>query len=385
MPILSPEHSGQEEEQPGEQGVVIIDAGGGTIDLSAYSMKLSPASFEEIAPAECRLQGSVLVTRRAAGLLKRKLEGSKYCNPDILKQMTEIFDKTTKLRLRNAEDPQYIKFGTVRDKDPKYDIRSGQLRLSGMMVAELFEPSIRDIIDAFKKQQQASSTPITSVFLVGGFAASEWLFSSLRRYFDALNINLCRPDSHVNKAVADGAISYHIDHLVSSRVAKLTYGTECSVPYNPSDTEHRTRQKNIYRGPSGQLALPNAFASILTRGTRVAEKQEFQESFAIRRSSQAACNSMDIGITSYRGPLDQPTWTDSERDQFSTLCTVRADTTKFAKSLSPRRTAEGSLYYALEIKVILLFGLTELAAQVSWMENGVEVRTPAVLVYDDTP
>jgi hypothetical protein len=56
-------------------------------------------------------------------------------------------------------------------------------------------------------------------------------------------------------------------------------------------------------------------------------------------------------------------------DQFSTLCTVRADTTKLAKSVSPKRSAEGSLYYALEIKVILLFGLTELTAQVSWMEN----------------
>ena len=89
-----------------------------------------------------------MVTRRAAVLLKSRfpdtftgtpafmaftgrLEGSKYCSPEILKQMTDIFDKTTKLRLRNAEDPQYIKFGTVRDKDPQYDIRSGQLRLSG--------------------------------------------------------------------------------------------------------------------------------------------------------------------------------------------------------------------------------------------------------------
>ena len=56
-------------------------------------------------------------------------------------------------------------------------------------------------------------------------------------------------------------------------------------------------------------------------------------------------------------------------DQFSTLCTVRADTTKLAKSLSPKRSGDGSVYYALEIKVILLFGLTELGAQVSWMEN----------------
>lgn len=126
------------------------------------------------------------------------------------------------------------------------------------------------------------------------------------------------------------------------------------------------------------------------QGTRVAEKQEFQETFAVRRSSQVGCNSLDVAITTYRGPLDQPAWMDSERgtcstpflrirlsgfvvDQFSTLCTVRADTTKLARSLSPKRSAEGSLYYTLEIKVILMFGLTELTAQVSWMEN---VRIP---------
>lgn len=54
MSIISPGHAGQEEEQPRQHGVVIIDAGGGTIDLSAYSMRLSPTSFEEIAPAECK-------------------------------------------------------------------------------------------------------------------------------------------------------------------------------------------------------------------------------------------------------------------------------------------------------------------------------------------
>ena len=73
--------------QAAPQGVVIIDAGGGTIDLSMYSMMSMPISCEEIAPAECmrlsptaellftrpflgRLQGSVFVTRRARALLQ---------------------------------------------------------------------------------------------------------------------------------------------------------------------------------------------------------------------------------------------------------------------------------------------------------------------------
>lgn len=63
--------------------------------------------------------------------LKEKLAGSKFGTPEMLRQITDVFDKTTKLRVRNAEDPQYIKFGTMRDKDPQYDIRSGQLRLTG--------------------------------------------------------------------------------------------------------------------------------------------------------------------------------------------------------------------------------------------------------------
>lgn len=384
-PILAPDHPEEDSRDTSSQGVVIIDAGGGTIDLSAYSMRLSPTSFEEIAPAECRLQGSVLVTRRGHALLRKKLTGSKYGSSDILRQIIDIFDKTTKLRVRNPEDPQYIKFGTVRDKDPQYDIRSGQLKLPGRSVTELFEPSIKAIIDAFQKQQQAASVPIKSVFLVGGFAGSEWLFTSLQKYFEPLDIELCRPDSHVNKAVADGAVSYHIDHLVSSRVAKFTYGTECSVPYDSSNPDHRFRQRKVYRGPSGLLAVPNAFGSILVRGTRVSEQQTFEEDFVIRRSSMASCGSVDVDIVAYRGPLTRPDWMDIEtdKDKFTTLCTVRADTSKLARKLSPKHSKDGEIYYSMDIKVILLFGLTELKAQVGWIEDGGEVRTPAVVVYDD--
>ena len=73
--------------QSAPQGVVIIDAGGATIDLSMFSMTSNPISCEEIAPADCmwlsptarfptdfsllgRLQGSVFVTRRARALLE---------------------------------------------------------------------------------------------------------------------------------------------------------------------------------------------------------------------------------------------------------------------------------------------------------------------------
>jgi hypothetical protein len=143
------------------QGIVIIDAGNWTIDLSAYSMTLSPLMIEKIAPAECRLQGYGFVTRRAHSLLQEKLSGSRFGTPEIIQQMTHIFDRSTKLRFRNPEESSYIKFGTIRDKDPQYDIRSGQLKLNGQDVADFFEPSIASIIEAFETQRKNASIPIT--------------------------------------------------------------------------------------------------------------------------------------------------------------------------------------------------------------------------------
>ena len=44
---------GETADRADPQGVVIIDAGGGTIDLSMFLMALDPISCEEIAPPEC--------------------------------------------------------------------------------------------------------------------------------------------------------------------------------------------------------------------------------------------------------------------------------------------------------------------------------------------
>ncbi|KAG6369858.1 hypothetical protein JVT61DRAFT_13418 [Boletus reticuloceps] len=309
IPILSADEYEEEVEEPEHQGIVIIDAGGGTIDLSAYSIKLSPPKeFKEIAPAECRLQGSVFVTQRAHMFLKAKLANSRYGLPDVVQQMKEIFDKTTKLRFRDAGDPQYIKFGTVRDKYPQYDIRSGQLKLAGEDVATFFEPSVEAIADAFEKQRQDATRlqiQIKHAFLVGGYAASDFLYRRLQQHPVFSEVHLCGPSGHPNKAVADGAVSSYVDPLVTLRTSR------------------------------------------------------------------------------YTGDLPDPAWKDKEPTCFTTLCTVLADTSAIAHSLHPQRGHRGDNYYSLYFDVILLLGLTELKAQISWDDRGVEKRSPASIVYDD--
>ena len=54
---------------------------------------------------------------------------------------------------------------------------------------------------------------------------------------------------------------------------------------------------------------------------------------------------------------------------FSTLCSVTADTRQMAKRLKPLKGVGGAPYYKFDFNVVLLFGLTELKAQISWMED----------------
>ncbi|KAI6156476.1 hypothetical protein EDD17DRAFT_1763968 [Pisolithus thermaeus] len=384
MPIASSDEWEEDDSGsvPEYQGVIIIDAGGGTVDLSAYTMKLFPTSFREIAPAECRLQGSVFVTHRAHAFLRALLANSKYGDEDTLKRMADVFDKTTKLQFRDADEPQYIKFGTIHDEDPEYNIHSGQLELSGQDVARLFEPSVEEIISAFEVQRKAASMPISRVFLVGGFAANDWLHYSLSKHLESLGIALCRPGSqHVNKA--DGVVSYRLDHLVSSRAARFTYGIPCNFLYNPCDMEHVSRRSTVFTALRGDLRVPNGFGSILIRGTEVSEEQEFREAFYRENANLSACKSLGVDIVAYRGTLENPLWMDKEKESYTKLCTIFADTSKLTASLQPHLQANGMGFcYILDFDVVMLFGLTELKAQISWKENGVEVRSPATVVYD---
>jgi hypothetical protein len=57
-------------------------------------------------------------------------------------------------------------------------------------------------------------------------------------------------------------------------------------------------------------------------------------------------------------------------DHFSDLCEVTADLFDAKKSVLPEMNLmTGELYYRLHFDIVLLFGLTELKAQMAWMEN----------------
>ena len=129
--------------------------------------------------------------------------------------IADCFDKTTKLRFRNSDEPQYIKFGGTRDNDESCNIRFGQLKLLGSDVAKFFKPSVDCIVNAVLEQRRMAHKPISvchlvpliaiflelgfqHVVLVGGFAASDWLFNEVHQKLLPHGLNIVRPQNHVS-------------------------------------------------------------------------------------------------------------------------------------------------------------------------------------------
>ncbi|KAJ7178302.1 hypothetical protein C8R46DRAFT_1076300 [Mycena filopes] len=364
------------------EGVIIVDAGGGTIDISTYrQVKNSSghAAYEEIAPPQCLFNGSIYVTRRAYDYIEDRLGTSEKYKGDI-ENITEMFDTSAKLTFR-GEPVTFVQFGRPGDNDPSLNIRQGRLKIPGADVANFFEPSIRAAIDEIQRQQiSAHPTPVSSVFLVGGFAASGYFFSELKARLQAHRLDVTRPDAHVNKAVADGAVSFYIDHHVSVRVAKATYGLEISESYNPNNREHISRRDQCYRAADKKLLVPRRFSTILNRGVQVCESTKFRQDYLRKHTKAAPLDHFSVKLWKYRG-RGEPRWMDVDHGLFEVAGTIEADTSTLKKEPQFLWDAEQTAYFQFDFTVVLSFGLTELKAEIEWDEEGVKKRGPARVVY----
>jgi len=93
---------------------------------------------------------------RSISLFHTQMDGKVYNRPIV-----GCFDETTKLRFRNSNEPQYIKFGGAGDNDQNCNIRFGQLNLLGSDVAKFFEPSVKCIVKGVLGQCKVAHKPIS--------------------------------------------------------------------------------------------------------------------------------------------------------------------------------------------------------------------------------
>ncbi|KAF5321963.1 hypothetical protein D9619_002083 [Psilocybe cf. subviscida] len=241
---------------------------------SVSKTNLLDVKYKEISVRRCHLEGSMFVSRRLENLLHDRLRGSKFA--EDVAHMAACFDKHTKLRFKQKEEPQYIKFGAARDNDEIHEIRFGQLKVTGDDIASCFEPAVNRIVNDIEEiiKDAPAHTVIKRVILVDGLATNDWLYHC---YHSPASTDLTKISTRSSKAVADGAISFHLTHAVQARVVATTYGARVAISFNRFSTYHERKRHLVKFWPNGTPHL-NAFSKILSKGTLLGATERRHES-----------------------------------------------------------------------------------------------------------
>ena len=119
------------------------------------------------------------------------------------------------------------------------------------------------------------------------------------------------------------------------------------------------------------------------------ENEEISQAYCQEAHQSRTLNSVVSDVLCYRGLGKDPRWTDVNpgtlfygsrgiirrthltthilsTELYTPLCTIFADTSKVARF--PQEGPNGT-FYVQKFKIVLLCGLTELRAQISWTEN----------------
>lgn len=241
---------------------VVCDAGGGTVDLVSYTVSaLKPIpQIHEAAPGTGGLCGSIFLNRIFAKYMRDKFGSDpNWIDEENMEEAMEKFNTDIKVNFRGDIDEDPFKVPVTGLADNRRDgISRHRYSLPQKDVKAIFEPVICEIIKLVENQIKATKQKVTAVLLLGGFGSNLYLLDRLRAELGS-NIQVKQPMNGA-LAVVRGALMKGLNEVrptlasikVAARAARMHYGTEGSVPFDPAIHDEK---KKFLDDASGQLKV----------------------------------------------------------------------------------------------------------------------------------
>ncbi|MCJ1461425.1 hypothetical protein MMC07_000022 [Pseudocyphellaria aurata] len=248
--------------------VLIVDCGGGTVDLIAYEVEEeSPFTVAECTAGSGDSCGSTALNRNFSNILRAKIrkmrlpDGSKTAGKVYAKCIMD-FENRIKADFRNNGQKWAVDVG-IEAEFPEASIEEGYMTFTNEEILQCFEPVVNRILELVRNQiiaiqaqnrilqvmplnlsDFAANSP-QNVLVVGGFGASEYLFQQIKLHVPPqFQAKVVRPMDSV-AAIVKGAVTAGItERVVTSRVARRHYLMATLQPFKEG---HHPEQ---YRVPS---------------------------------------------------------------------------------------------------------------------------------------
>ncbi|KDQ57914.1 hypothetical protein JAAARDRAFT_155555 [Jaapia argillacea MUCL 33604] len=366
--------------------LILCDCGGGTIDITGYSIaSLTPLRLEESSASRCYLAGAVFVTQAAKEYLKNKLAGTEWESDEAIQRALFDFDKNAKRRFNGPETTSWVNlhgFKTIAH----LGIVRGRLKIPGNDMVRFFEPSLTSIKQGLEIAFENGDKLADKVILVGGLASSPYVYSELVAWGAEMGISVSRPDGPTTKAVANGALAWFVDNSIRVRVSKYEYGTPVNIPYDKNCKDSQNRPTVVE--PDGTVSVSKAWNVILPKNSQVESEREFIKPYYVtqfEKDGPIALYRCDIYVYRRAKAPKFVTFPGKGTLQpgFEKICSIEGDLSRCLRTARLKVSKiTGQKYRDLAFDVCLALGSTELSARMRWAEDGKHVYGSATIAYD---
>ncbi|GAA5899544.1 hypothetical protein JCM6882_001146 [Rhodosporidiobolus microsporus] len=259
------------------QCFLLCDAGGGTVDSGVYKLmgQLAELEIAEMCVRQGANTGSLFVDLKFEELLRRILKDHPvHLKPASMATFIHAFAKGDKLAYHGtAEDDDAIFrfncFNIEDSHDPAVGLKFGELAIPGKVLkTEVFDPIIEQVLDLISAQMSHVPERLDAIVMIGGFSASEYLYTRVQQAFGATVPVIVRPQD-CDTATLRGAARYGLGlkmgkGAVSSVIAPRSYCMKSKLPAEEED--HWRRPEFVATNNGGTVVCENRLSYLIAKG-----------------------------------------------------------------------------------------------------------------------
>ncbi|TFK97809.1 hypothetical protein BDV98DRAFT_534864 [Pterulicium gracile] len=359
------------------QSFMIVDAGGGSVDLTTYRTlssipTLEIGSLSALSDPTC---GSVhldwLFLDLVTGLLGRLDGGS------LAGFLHEFQHAKTVFRGLVDDDTtfQFTYLDPSSPDDPDIGLTNGELCIPGERLRkEVFDPIVDKILHLIETTLKTLDNPVDGLVLVGGFGGNEYLFNRIHAHFSQIPL-ITRPppppsqsqsqsrtqvstEEGPESATLRGTARFALQSLGkgtgtgpgtgtggavgigSMGIAPRSYVMKVKLPAEPADEQ--LRPAYISTNSAGVRVCENRLQYLLVKGAVMRKGQRITTKFCKYSTSP---NDSHFPATLYTSPDASNTYRYADEASLSDLCKWHVDLAALPSFKQNASTASGGGFY----------------------------------------
>ncbi|CAM6123581.1 unnamed protein product [Calypogeia fissa] len=272
---------------PSGSKILVVDAGGGTVDLTFHEKMNSDLSgggayqVKEISASSGALCGAKFVDDAFFRFLTSKIS----CFNDFMRETPAAVSRIhhswdgIKVSFDGSPGPYEIPLPAPLSRYwQKYDRAHGmksipesnydEIRISLEEMKGIFDTVLHQILELIEDQLteiEPADVRSVTIMVVGGFSASPYLMDRIRKRFKGRVKYIINP-TQPGKAVVKGALlcGRHGREMVTSRISRMTYGIVYMREFHRNDPE-----SNLFFTEDGRAMFKDAFHIYARKGDSI--------------------------------------------------------------------------------------------------------------------